>query len=118
MSLEVKIPAVGESITSGLISTWHKNEGDAVAAGDVLLTLETDKVSTELTAERGGVLKIKVPAGTEVKIGEVVGSKVPRLRMPHLPGRSSHLRTPSRRSRWQRRGRSPRRKPRLPRKPR
>ena len=74
MSLEVKIPAVGESITSGLISTWHKNEGDAVAAGDVLLTLETDKVSTELTAERGGVLKIKVPAGTEVKIGEVVGS--------------------------------------------
>lgn len=74
MSLEVKIPAVGESITSGLISTWHKNDGDAVNAGDVLLTLETDKVSTELTAERAGVLKIRVPAGTEVKIGEVVGS--------------------------------------------
>src|SRR6478672_6652014 len=74
MSLEVKIPAVGESITSGLISTWHKNDGDAVSAGDVLLTLETDKVSTELTAERAGVLRIKVPAGTEVKIGEVVGS--------------------------------------------
>lgn len=74
MSLEVKIPAVGESITSGLISTWHKNDGDAVNAGDILLTLETDKVSTELTAERAGVLKIKVPAGTEVKIGEVVAT--------------------------------------------
>ena len=74
MSLEVKIPAVGESITSGLISTWHKNDGDAVSAGDILLTLETDKVSTELTAERAGVLKIKAPAGTEVKIGEVVAT--------------------------------------------
>ncbi|MHA3773458.1 2-oxoglutarate dehydrogenase complex dihydrolipoyllysine-residue succinyltransferase [Verrucomicrobiota bacterium sgz303538] len=74
MSVEVKIPAVGESITSGLISTWHKNDGDAVNAGDVLLTLETDKVSTELTAERAGVLRIKAPAGTEVKIGEVVGT--------------------------------------------
>jgi 2-oxoglutarate dehydrogenase E2 component (dihydrolipoamide succinyltransferase) len=72
MSLEVKIPAVGESITSGLISTWHKNDGDTVAAGDVLLTLETDKVSTEIAADRSGVLRIKVQAGQEVKIGELV----------------------------------------------
>ncbi|HEV7402061.1 MAG TPA: 2-oxoglutarate dehydrogenase complex dihydrolipoyllysine-residue succinyltransferase [Chthoniobacteraceae bacterium] len=74
MSAEVKIPAVGESITSGLLSTWHKEDGETVAAGDVLLTLETDKVSTELTAETAGRLKIKVPAGQEVKIGEVVGT--------------------------------------------
>src|SRR5215218_6799314 len=74
MSTEVKIPAVGESITSGLISTWHKNDGDSVAAGDVLLTLETDKVSTELAAEKAGVLRIKVPAGQEVKIGETVAT--------------------------------------------
>src|SRR5262245_29991786 len=73
MSLEVKIPSVGESITSGLLSVWHKNDGDTVAAGDVLLTLETDKVSSEIQAEQGGVLRIKVPAGTDVKIGEVVG---------------------------------------------
>src|SRR5690348_2783929 len=72
MSLEVKIPSVGESITSGLLSVWHKNDGDTVAAGDVLLTLETDKVSSEIQAEEGGVLRIKVPAGTDVKIGEVV----------------------------------------------
>jgi len=74
MALEVKIPAVGESITSGLISVWHKNDGDAVAAGEPLFTLETDKVSTEIVAEKAGVLKIKAPAGTEVKIGEVVGT--------------------------------------------
>jgi 2-oxoglutarate dehydrogenase E2 component (dihydrolipoamide succinyltransferase) len=74
MSLEVKIPAVGESITSGLLSTWHKNDGEFVKAGEALLTLETDKVSTEITAEKAGRLKIKVPAGKEVQIGEVVAS--------------------------------------------
>ena len=74
MPLEIKIPSVGESITSGLLSIWHKNDGDAVAAGEVLLTLETDKVSTEIAAEKPGTLRIRVPAGTDVKIGEVVGT--------------------------------------------
>ncbi|MDP9291632.1 MAG: dihydrolipoyllysine-residue succinyltransferase [Verrucomicrobiota bacterium] len=74
MSVEVKVPAVGESITSGLISTWHKKDGEQVNAGDVLLTLETDKVSTEITAEQAGVLKIKAKEGTEVKIGEVIAT--------------------------------------------
>ena len=74
MSLEIKIPAVGESITSGLLSVWHKNDGDAVQAGEALLTLETDKVSTEITAEKSGTLRVKVAAGSEVKIGEVVGT--------------------------------------------
>ncbi len=74
MSLDVKIPAVGESVTSGLISAWLKNDGEAVAKGDALLTLETDKVSTEITADAAGTLRIKVAAGTEVKIGEVVAT--------------------------------------------
>lgn len=72
MSLEVKIPAVGESITSGLISAWHKNDGETVSTGEALFTLETDKVSTEITAEKGGTLRIKAQAGQEVKIGELV----------------------------------------------
>src|SRR4029434_9885165 len=55
-------------------ATWHKNDGDAVAVGDILLTLETDKVSTELQAEKAGTLRLKVPAGSEVKIGEVVAT--------------------------------------------
>jgi 2-oxoglutarate dehydrogenase E2 component (dihydrolipoamide succinyltransferase) len=74
MSFEVKIPSVGESITSGLLSVWHKKDGDLVSAGDPLLTLETDKVSSEITAEQAGVLRIKVQAGTDVKIGEVVAT--------------------------------------------
>lgn len=72
MSIEIKVPAVGESITSGVLSTWHKKDGEAVNAGDVLFTLETDKVSTEVTAEKAGTLRTKVAEGAEVKIGEVV----------------------------------------------
>lgn len=72
MSYQVKVPAVGESITSGVISTWHKKNNDLVAVGDLLFTLETDKVSTEVTATEAGVLKTLVDEGAEVKIGAVV----------------------------------------------
>ena len=74
MPIEVKIPPVGESITSGVVSIWHKKSGDFVNAGDALFTLETDKVSTEIVAEKNGVLETKVPEGQEVKIGEVVAT--------------------------------------------
>ncbi len=73
MSAEIKIPAVGESVATGFIAQWHKSDGDQVAAGDLLLTLETDKISTEITAEAGGRLEILVPEGEEVPIGAVVG---------------------------------------------
>ena len=72
MSVPVKVPAVGESITSGVLSAWHRKEGESVAAGDVLFTLDTDKVSSEVTAPEAGILRIKVVQGSEVKIGEVV----------------------------------------------
>jgi 2-oxoglutarate dehydrogenase E2 component (dihydrolipoamide succinyltransferase) len=74
VSVEVKIPAVGESISSGIVSVWHKKSGDFVNAGDALFTLETDKVSTEIAAETAGVLDTIVPEGQEVKIGEVVAT--------------------------------------------
>jgi 2-oxoglutarate dehydrogenase E2 component (dihydrolipoamide succinyltransferase) len=74
MAIEVKIPAVGESISSGVVSVWHKKSGDFVNAGDALFTLETDKVSTEITAEKPGVLETMVVEGQEVKIGEVVAT--------------------------------------------
>ncbi|MGH7936935.1 MAG: 2-oxo acid dehydrogenase subunit E2, partial [Bryobacteraceae bacterium] len=74
MSIEVKIPAVGESIESGIVSVWHKKSGDYVEAGEALFTLETDKVSSEITAEKAGVLETKVDEGQEVKIGEVVAT--------------------------------------------
>jgi 2-oxoglutarate dehydrogenase E2 component (dihydrolipoamide succinyltransferase) len=72
MSVEVKIPAVGESIASGVVSVWHKKSGDFVNAGDALFTLDTEKVSTEIVAEESGVLETKAAEGQEVKIGEVV----------------------------------------------
>jgi hypothetical protein len=74
MAIEVKIPAVGESITSGVVSVWHKKSGEFVNEGESLFTLETDKVSTEIVAEKGGLLETKVPEGQEVKIGEVVAT--------------------------------------------
>ena len=72
MSTEVKIPALGESIASGLISKWHKNDGEAVKAGDVLLTLETDKVAQEIAADVSGVLRQKAKEGDDVAVGSVV----------------------------------------------
>ncbi len=72
MSIEVKVPTVGESITSGVISAWHKRTGDIVNDGEALFTLETDKISAEIPANGAGKLQIQVEAGQEVKIGQVV----------------------------------------------
>jgi 2-oxoglutarate dehydrogenase E2 component (dihydrolipoamide succinyltransferase) len=89
MAIEVKIPSVGESITSGVVSAWHKKSGEFVNEGEALFTLETDKVSTEIVAEKAGVLETKVPEGQEVKIGEVVAtiddSKRPPGEKPEKP---------------------------------
>src|SRR5215831_14513769 len=72
MIVEVKVPSVGESVTSGVVSTWHKKSGDFVNEGEPLFALETDKVSTDIMAEKSGVLETKVAEGQEVKIGEVI----------------------------------------------
>lgn len=72
MSLDVKVPAAGESITSANVARWHKKNGDAVKKGEILVTLETDKVSNELEAAAEGVLEILVGEGKEVSIGTVI----------------------------------------------
>lgn len=72
MSIEVKIPAIGESITSGVLSVWHKKSDDIVKDGEPLFTLETDKISTEIPANGSGRLQIQIGTGEEVKIGQVV----------------------------------------------
>jgi 2-oxoglutarate dehydrogenase E2 component (dihydrolipoamide succinyltransferase) len=74
MSIEVKIPAVGESITSGLLSAWLKKDGEIVKDGEPILTLETDKISAEIPAPGTGAIRIQVHAGQEVKIGQVVAT--------------------------------------------
>lgn len=73
MSLDIKVPAAGESITSANVARWHKKNGDAVRKGDTLVTLETDKVSNELEADGDGTLQILVNEGEEVSIGTVIG---------------------------------------------
>ena len=98
MNVEVKVPTVGESITSGILSVWHKKDGESVNAGDILFTLETDKVSTEVNAPESGILRTQAAEGDEVKIDQVVaviepGSAAipaespPSPRSPNLPPR-------------------------------
>ena len=54
--LSIKVPPLGESITEATVSRWLKNEGDAVAAGETLVELETDKITVEVPALKAGVL--------------------------------------------------------------
>jgi 2-oxoglutarate dehydrogenase E2 component (dihydrolipoamide succinyltransferase) len=95
MSIEVKIPAVGESITSGVLSTWHKQNGDLVSDGEALFTLETDKISTEVPAPGFGKLEIKVDAGQEVKIGQLVALLDQNVAAPAAGGTPSSTGQPS-----------------------
>lgn len=74
MSVEIKVPAVGESITSGVLSAWHKKNGDFVQDGEPLYALETDKISTDVPATGSGRLQIQVEAGQEVQIGQVIAT--------------------------------------------
>ena len=74
MSVEIKVPAVGESITSGVLSAWHKKNGDFVQDGEPLYALETDKISTDVPAAGSGRLQIQVEAGQEVQIGQVIAT--------------------------------------------
>lgn len=70
---DIKVPAVGESITEATIGSWLKKSGDYVKINDVLLSLETDKASVEVVAEENGVLTTTANAGDVVAIGSVVG---------------------------------------------
>jgi 2-oxoglutarate dehydrogenase E2 component (dihydrolipoamide succinyltransferase) len=72
MPLEVKIPPMGESINSGVLAKWHVKDGDVVKKDQPLFELETDKITSEGTAESAGRITLKVAEGTEVKIGAVV----------------------------------------------
>ena len=74
MKIEVKVPAVGESITEAVIGSWSKKSGEYVKMNDVILLLETDKASVEVVAEKDGILSTLAKAGDTVKIGATIGS--------------------------------------------
>jgi len=74
MSIEIRVPPLGESIVDAVIASWLKHEGDTVNAGDALVELETDKVNVEVSAEQSGVLqKIVKNEGDEVAVGDIIG---------------------------------------------
>ena len=74
MSIEIRVPTLGESIVDATIASWLKKEGDTVQQGDALVELETDKVNIEVNAEQAGVLqKVVKQEGDTVAVGEVLG---------------------------------------------
>lgn len=72
MSLEIKVPAVGESITEVTIAEWFKKEGDHVEMDEVICELESDKATFELNAEAAGTLQIVAKEGDTLEIGDVI----------------------------------------------
>jgi len=74
MPVDIVIPNVGESVTSGVIASWRRAEGDFVQRDEPVLDLETDKITMEVTAPASGVLHHAAKEGDEVGIGAVVGT--------------------------------------------
>ncbi len=75
MSIEIRVPALGESVTEATVGKWFKNSGDAVNADEPLVELETDKVTLEVPAPASGVLgDILVQSGSTVEVGALLAA--------------------------------------------
>ena len=75
MSIQIKVPAMGESVTEATVARWFKKEGDAVARDEPLLELETDKVTVEVPAPADGAIEsIAAKTGDTVQVGSVLGA--------------------------------------------
>lgn len=72
MSVEMKIPSVGESVTEATIGTWYKSDGDYVERDEALCELESDKASMDLAAVEAGIVRIVVEEGETVDVGTVI----------------------------------------------
>ncbi|MFZ4260677.1 2-oxoglutarate dehydrogenase complex dihydrolipoyllysine-residue succinyltransferase [Sphingobacterium sp. HJSM2_6] len=72
MSLEIKVPSVGESITEVTLAQWLKQDGDYVEMDENIAELESDKATFELPAEKAGILRIIAQEGDTLEIGAVV----------------------------------------------
>ena len=71
---QILVPTLGESVSEATVAKWLKNEGEAVAADEPIVELETDKVTLEVNAPSAGVIaKIAMPAGSAVKVGQILG---------------------------------------------
>lgn len=74
MATEVIVPTLGESISSGILAQWHVADGDYVESGQALFDLETDKITSEGTADVSGVVSLKVEEGDEVDVGAIIAT--------------------------------------------
>src|SRR5471032_2561533 len=74
MSLTIKVPTIGESITEVTLSSWKKKDSYEVKMDEVIAELESDKATFELTAEKAGILKIVATEGDTLPIGAVVAT--------------------------------------------
>ena len=104
MTVEVRIPQLGESVTEGTIARWLKQNGDVVEAEEPVLELETDKATMEIPAGASGQLSIVEPQGAVVHVGTVV----PRITEGRRPARPGRRRRPPRPRRVRRARRPPR----------
>ena len=74
MSVEIKVPSLGESVVEATVAKWYKNEGDSVTLDEPLLELETDKVTLEVPSPASGLIeKISSPEGSTVEVGALLG---------------------------------------------
>ena len=70
----IKVPPLGESITEAVVSRWLKAEGESVSRDEILVKIETDKVTVDLPAPTSGTItQIKAKKGTVCQVGEVIG---------------------------------------------
>tara|TARA_B100000073_G_C23744947_1_gene574861 strand:- start:7893 stop:9104 length:1212 start_codon:yes stop_codon:yes gene_type:complete len=75
LSIEIKVPEMGESIVEATVGEWIKSEGDLIEAGETILELETEKVNLEVTAPAAGQLeKVNISEGEIVNVGAVLGT--------------------------------------------
>ena len=75
MATEIRVPALGESVSEATVGQWFKKVGDAVKADEPLVELETDKVTVEVPAPASGILaEISVQKGTTVAVGTALGA--------------------------------------------
>src|SRR5215470_2243914 len=119
MAIEIKVPALGESVTEATVGQWFKQPGDAVNVDEPLIELETDKVTVEVPSPSAGVLaSITVPQGKTVAVGAVLGAidgagaRAPAARTGEGGGAAARRRCPDsaaaraqrpQRCRWRRR---------------
>ncbi len=94
MPTNITIPSIAESITSGVLSKWHKKDGDFVNRDEELLDLETDKVTMPILAPEAGVLKRMAGEGDTVNVGQVVGA-IEAGAAPSKPAASAPMPAPA-----------------------